>query len=302
VIRGSIEIVRRDHISGWIHAETGTLRDRLVLAFAGDRCVGAGKADRFRKDLLDAALGDGCCGFDFPIVLRDDDRLGSVTIRLQNSDAALIQRTTRLVGPDELMALRAETLDLGGIAPGCIAWMQERGWLDQQEGDFLKAVQTIGAVERGLSWQRRVMAEHASAPAPERLARSLLSLYALSDVAVTATQIPHVSALAGEGSPLRAASVSVMALWSAEPCRVALEERSHIETPAGPHGGVTGRPAPGAIDYGFGADRMLFLHRLASFAPIGPAPPGGITVFTGVRRAGTAARRELAARHSAFAA
>ena len=100
MIRGSIEVARRTQISGWIYAESGTVRDRPILAFSGHRCVGAGKVDRFRKDLLDAKLGDGHCGFDFPIRLNDDEAESSVVVKLQNSDAALIQSATRLVGPE----------------------------------------------------------------------------------------------------------------------------------------------------------------------------------------------------------
>jgi hypothetical protein len=275
------------------------VRDRLILAFVGERCVGAGKVDRFRKDLLEARLGDGYCGFDFPIKLTDDEKLGSVIVKLQNSDVALLQRTTRLVGPDD--ALLSQTADLGAIAPPCVSWMQDRGWLEQQEYDFLKAVQTIGAYERGLRPARRpgqapgnkllaglANGSDAADPlAPEQIVRDLLALYALSDVNVVQTRIASISELAVDTSPTRGKGLSVMALWSSESCRIMLEERSHMQpapSASGRTGMVTAKPGPGAIEYSFGPDRILFVHRHASFAPDGFAPKGGISVFTATER------------------
>ena len=287
MIRGSIEVARRTQVSGWIHAESGPVRDRLILAFAGERCVGAGKVDRFRKDLLEAKLGDGYCGFDFPIRLNDDEKLGAVSVKLQNADVALLQRTTRLVGPEDDKPEQLGQPDLGAVPPGCIPWMQDRGWLKQQECDFLKAMQSIGAYERGLRPPRRSAGDAAAILDPEQVAQALFSLYAMSDVDVTITKVPSISQLAADGSPMHVPGLSVMALWSAGRCRVALDERSHIA----PSGGrtstaanITLSPAPGAIDYGFGPDRILFLHRHASFAPEGMAPPDGITVFTAAKR------------------
>jgi hypothetical protein len=300
VIRGSIEIVKRTQVAGWIHAEAGSVRDRLILAFAGERCVGAGKVDRFRKDLLEAKLGDGYCGFDFPIRLDDDEKLGAVTVRLQNSDAALIPRTTRLVGPDDI----APAADLGAIPPGCVAWMQDRGWLGPQDAAFLKAIQTIGAYEHSWHQPRPAPGRPGLALGPAQAARDLLSLYALSQVSVSTSRIASISQLAGQSPPMREHGLSLMALWSAEPCRVALEERSHIEAEPGRDGAlgrVTDRPAPGAIEYGFGPTTMLFLHRHASFSPDSAAPPGG-TVFTATAHGAAAAGEDLLARRAAVAA
>jgi hypothetical protein len=281
MIRGSIEVARRTQISGWIYSETGAVRDRLILAFSGERCVGAGKVDRFRQDLLDAKLGDGYCGFDFPIRLNDDEPLGSVIVKLQNSDAALIQKTTRLVGGDDHDA-PASDADLGAIPPARVSWMQDRGWLEQHEYDFLRAVQTIGAYERGLRPVRRTGGGDAPAPAaPEKVVQDFLGLYSLADVEVTRTRIASISDLAQDASPMRRNGVSVMALWSGERCRIALEEQSHMVRGQGL---VTPAPLPGAIDYGFGPDRILFVHRRASFAAHGAAPAGGIDVFTAVAR------------------
>jgi hypothetical protein len=294
MIRGSIEIARRTQVSGWIFAESGLVRDRLILAFSGERCVGAGKVDRFRKDLLEAKLGDGYCGFDFAIKLNDEESSASVIVKLQNSDVALIQRASRLIGQDD-SDLTADETDMGAISPAMLPWMQDRGWLDQHEYDFVKSMHMLGAYERGLRPARRTHGETAPGllPSlkPEHVAQELLSLFVLGEVELRRSKLASVSDLAAPTSPLYAPGVPLLALWSPERCRLALDERSHASQ-AGGAGKVTSAPAAGAIEYGFGPDRMLFLHRHASFAPHGPAPAAGIVVFTATERRASAAKSE----------
>jgi hypothetical protein len=261
----------------------------LILAFVGDRCVGAGKVDRFRKDLFDAQLGDGHCGFDFAIKLNDDEPTAAVTVKLQNCDAALIQPEARLVGLDGVETGLPD-LDLGAIAPSMIAWMQDRGWLEQHEFDFLRAVQMVGAYERGLRPARRPNAELPPPLKPDHVVQELLSLYVMGNVNVASSRVASISDLADPASPMHGQGVSLIALWSADRCRIALDERSHVREPGAP-GAVTVAPAPGAIEYGFGPDRLLFVHRHASFAPTGLAPRDGILVFTATKRDNVIAAR-----------
>ncbi len=96
MIRGAIESVQDKLVSGWIYAGPYKLRDQLVLAFSGSRCVGTGRVEIFRGDLSEAGLGDGYCGFHFPIALEHGEELASVVIRLADSDASLIQATSRV--------------------------------------------------------------------------------------------------------------------------------------------------------------------------------------------------------------
>ena len=97
VIRGAVETAKRDLVSGWIFAASGdSLRNQLVLAFSGARCVGEGRVEIFRKDLLDAGLGDGYCGFHFPITLSAGEHPASVVVKLADSDAALIQASSKI--------------------------------------------------------------------------------------------------------------------------------------------------------------------------------------------------------------
>jgi len=286
MMRGSIEVAHRNRVAGWIYSSSDTVRDKLIMAFVGVRCVGAGKVDRFRKDLLEAGLGDGFCGYDFPIVLEAGENLGAVVIRLQNADAALIQSNTRLIGPDD--AADDDTPDLGTLSPANVTWMQDRGWLDQPEYDFLKAVQNIGAYERGLRPPRRAGGDTPPATEPGAMVADLLSIYMLGEVDVARHAVTGLSDLGTATSPLRQSAVSVVAIWSPDRGRICIDERSHLG--ARPERGQVLQAAPaGGIDYRFGPDRLLFLHKDLSFAPQGPAPAGGIAIFTAALRA---ARRQ----------
>jgi hypothetical protein len=97
VIRGAIEVATPALVSGWIYCKLASLRDQLVLAFVDGRCVGSGRVEIYRKDLAEAKLGDGYCGFHFPIVLQEGEQAPSIVIRLQDSDASLLQARSRVV-------------------------------------------------------------------------------------------------------------------------------------------------------------------------------------------------------------
>jgi hypothetical protein len=274
-------LVQHDRVAGWIYCSADVVHDKLILAFVGARCVGAGKVDRFRQDLLDAKLDAGFCGFDFPIDLAAGENLGAVVVKLQNADAALIQHTSKLIGPDD--ETESEIADIGPIPSGSVSWMQDRGWLEQQEYDFLKAIQGIGAYERGLRPARRAGSDAPASIKPDAMAQDLLSLFTLGEVDVTRVTVPSLSALAEDATTLHQGSVSVVALWSSERGRICLDERSHLGPRAG-RAQILGQPPAGGIDYSFGPDRLLLLHRDCSFAPQGPAPASGITLFTATAR------------------
>ena len=91
MIRGAIEVANRSIVSGWLYSKSVDLRGQLVLAFIGTRNVGTGKVELFRKDLKDAGLGEGYAGFYFPLTLLPTDQPEAVTIRLDQSDLALLQ-------------------------------------------------------------------------------------------------------------------------------------------------------------------------------------------------------------------
>ena len=280
MIRGAIEVVQKTRVAGWLHSKTQELRDSTVLAFVGTRCAGAGKVDRFRQDLLDAKLGDGYCGFDFPIKLADGESPGSVIVRLQFSDVALIQASSRVAGAEE--AAVSTSVDLGLIPPPAVSWMMDRGMLEQPEYDFLRCIQTAGAYERGLRAGKRqpnaAQDGQSGRLDPEATAQEMLGLFMLADARITRTHTQAISELVASPALLRRAGGPVLALWSADRGRIVLEERSHLAGPAAD--GPVGEPQPGSIEYSFGPDRLLFLHRDCRFRAQGPAPASGVTVFT----------------------
>lgn len=276
MIRGAIEVAQKTRVAGWLYSATGNLRDKTVLAFVGSRCVGAGKVDIFRQDLLDAKLGDGYCGYDFPVRLAEGETAGAVIVRLQFSDMALIQPASRIAGADDRLV---ESAELGAIPPASVSWMMDRGMLEQPEYDFLKCVQTAGAYERGLRAAKRGAGPEAAGRLdPAAVAQELLGLVLLTEAPVICTTLAAVSELTANPAVLRQAGAPVVALWSQERGRLLLEERSHLAGRAA--AGPVAAPQAGSIEYSFGPDRLLFLHRDCRFAAAGPAPASGITVFT----------------------
>ncbi len=282
MIRGAIEVAQKDRVAGWIYCEAETLRERLVLAFSGARCVGAGKVDRFRKDLFEADLGDGYCGYDFAINLEIGETIGSVVVKLQNSDAALISGESLIVGSSDGGA--SGEADLGPIPPASLAYLQDRGWIEQSEYDFLRGVQIIGAYERSLRSAKRPGGDTPPVARPEVVAADLFSVFNLAECGIGETRLASVSDLGGVKSPLRSSPCPIVAVWSAERGRVSVAERSHTG-PAESRAAVLSEPPPGGVEYTFGPDRLLFLHRDLVLGPQGAAPAAGITLFTAVPKA-----------------
>ena len=96
MIRGAIETAQDKLVTGWLFCATQSVRDALVLAFSGARCVGSGRVEIFRQDLADAGLGDGYCGFHFPVALERGEHPASLVVRLADSDMALLQPGSRI--------------------------------------------------------------------------------------------------------------------------------------------------------------------------------------------------------------
>jgi len=161
--------------------------------------------------------------------------------------------------------------------------MQDRGWLEQHEYDFLKAVQNLGAYERGLRAPRRAGGDTPAPVKPEAAVQDMLGMYCLAEVIVTQARVASVSDLAAATSPLHTAGATVVALWGSERARISLDERSHAR-PKAERGKILAEPPAGGIEYSFGPDRLLFLHRDCCFAPLGPAPASGIVVYSATPR------------------
>lgn len=145
MIRGHIEAVSRERVSGWVHANAHPLRDAAILAFHGHQCIGAGRVDRFRPDLLEAGMGDGFVGFDIPIAGERVDQLASVIVRLEGSDACLLQSDAAVVAQAQGAAhMSAEEIE---AELASYRWMLAQGWIDQPDSDFLRAITVAGAYD-----------------------------------------------------------------------------------------------------------------------------------------------------------
>jgi hypothetical protein len=124
MIRGAIETASRDIISGWLYSQKLNLYGQVLLAFLGGRHVGTGRVEIFRKDILQAGLGDGFSGFHFPVALGPGDDPLAMTVRLEACDLALLHpgsvavaRETKRARPPE-----AALAGTGGRAAG--QWTQ----------------------------------------------------------------------------------------------------------------------------------------------------------------------------------
>src|SRR5438067_13797821 len=100
MLRGAIDLTTPDMIGGWIYSEAFGVRGLPVLAFLDDICVGAGKVTEFRRDLAEAGLGDGYLGFKFHISVSSPEDVRRVVVKLESSDALLVQQGSRIIGAE----------------------------------------------------------------------------------------------------------------------------------------------------------------------------------------------------------
>src|ERR1700722_16848225 len=147
MLRGAIELATTEIIQGWIYSDLGPVRDQVIVALSGQECLGTGRVDVFRPDLADAGVGDGNCGFRFPITVRPD-ALDSVIVKLDGSDAVLLQADARVgIGTPKAFEMKRSTV-LWHLAR--LKWALKRGRLSQSDFDFLRTLWPTGVYERGL--------------------------------------------------------------------------------------------------------------------------------------------------------
>lgn len=195
MLRGNIDQITSDRVSGWVYSDAARLTGQKVLAFAGDRCVGAGEIGLMRPDLRDAGLGDGRFGFEIPVHIPDVKNLNAIHVRLDCSDFSLFdgefhrqqhvasQRDQQLYSPEELAR---------------VEWMNRQGWLTNEQYLGLKAINTLGVYQRTFS-----KAELAQEPLAQRAAKvysDIVSTVFRQDLPVeqlevesAATYLPEVS-------------------------------------------------------------------------------------------------------------
>jgi len=254
MIRGNIEGVTQELIHGWIYTEDDKVREKLLLAFWGDKCVGSGKVSVYRSDLADAGLGDGYLGFSFPIAIQPE-AIGSVVVRIDGSDAVLLQHGASVhysnAVPKQL-SQPAVTRELSALK-----WALKHCRISQSDFDYLRILWSFGVYERSLL-RRNEHGDTTMASTPLSVASSLLESYIGLDAEIeTAAGIntgnfqSHLAAIASNSR-----LAPVVALTSKARAVVQVLEGSHV---AGFTTSAAGRGAMPTVQYIISPENLLIV-------------------------------------------
>jgi hypothetical protein len=259
VLRGAIDFISPTRISGWIYSEYAPVTGLTALALLDGQCVGAGQVQVFRPDLAGAGLGDGQLGFDIQISIKQRGDEGRVLIKLDGSDAVLLQSTSRVERADA--GTGAALPSFRSMAS--LEWMRGRGWLEQTEIDLFKSVEQFGVYDRSLRLSK-VAEKLAGTPLMDAQAeaKQLLELLRLKRIELRERRLESLQALVRERREMLAGSPEpVIALWGQTRSVIMVVEGSHRDGLPADHG------LEGAIDYAVGPDRLLLLDLRCRFAP-----------------------------------
>jgi hypothetical protein len=254
VLKGAIDHVKAGEIGGWVYSETKSLRNHTVLAFLNDVCIGGGPVEMYRGDLAEAGLGDGYVGFKFPVTLSNPADFPVVVVKMEGSDALIVQESARLI--DRASIPPPTSLTLRSAAS--VEWMRGRGWLEQPEYDFLRLMQRFGvydlSLRDGKPEEKRSLGGLRD---PMVAAKEMFDLLCSRDSQVTAGTFlgPEVQLEELVRNFRRGAIEPIISLWSSQPGVVSVVEGSNQDVPSPK---VEGR-SDGAVDYRVGPDRLLFL-------------------------------------------
>ncbi len=282
MLRGAIDYATPSRLGGWVFSEAVSLRDHTVLAYLGEVCIGTGQIDKFRQDLADAGLSDGFLGFNFAIALDRPADLARVVIRLDGSDAVILQPQGRVA----VAAALEDPVVTGTLLPthrlASVKWMREHGWLDQSEYDFLNCIQQFGVYDRMLHHPRRNGTDPAPAADAVTVARELLELYYMDGIELQLETLPSITdliAFLDRGDRMNRPH-PVVALAASGRSRISVVEGSHHDRL--PRIASTGEATEAPIEYVLGTDRLLFINVRCLFQATGPAPFGGLELFHAV--------------------
>ncbi|MCQ4159691.1 hypothetical protein NON00_07100 [Roseomonas sp. GC11] len=280
MIRGAIESLAGNQVNGWIYAPVANFRGSTVLAFVDDVCVGAGKVELYRADLAEAGLGDGYLGFSFWVTVRNRADLARLVVRLDGSDAVLLQRGSRVVdGTPHAPAPRQASLS---DPAALVRWLRTRGWLSQADYDLARYLPQFGVYDRSL-----VMPVEPPGQAAPRLAdvvptaADLLRLVTLSDAAMeqeslaAPEEIARIAALRGHDGGL------IMALWSKGHGCLDAVPGSHLglEAAAGELAEIATLDTATLADQAIGPDRLLFVDSRCRLGAGAFFPAEGVQAF-----------------------
>ena len=252
MLKGAIDHISPNEIGGWIYSATASLRNHTVLAFIDDACIGAGRVDLYREDLAHAGLGDGFLGFKFPVNLANIDEAPLVVVKLEGSDAVIIQPSARLV---RRTLSRPRTI-VTARTLASIEWMRARAWLDQTEYDFLRMMFRFGAYD--LSLRQRRPGEKPSSDGlrdPLETAQDMFDLLCNTRTEVATDVLTQESGWRSLAERFQEGTTeSIIALWSPQRASIALVEGSHQDGACSPDEEIVG-----AVDYAVAPDGLLFI-------------------------------------------
>lgn len=274
-MRGAIENVSRNRVYGWIWSADGNVRGRTILAFLDDACIGAGKVEDYREDIHKAGLGDGHAGFNFNITYPNPADAPRVTVRLEGSDAMLVQSRSRVMPVGATMARAAPPP--AGPSAATLQWMRGRGWISQSDYDYMRFFRQLGVYDRSLVVPPDQPGQPPGKLEAEAVARHLLQLHRLEDVEVKreAAAAPRDYRVIAERQEIASGPGAVLALTAKARGRMPLVEGSHArEDLVSPDA-----EPPTAVDYAIGPDRLLILDARMVLGPGSAFPPGGAEVF-----------------------
>jgi hypothetical protein len=226
MIRGAIEVVTMEAVQGWIYCDHVAMNDQTILAYSGEQCVGSGRANVFRPDLVSAGFSDGKLGFSFPISVVPE-ALETIVVKLEGSDAVLLQTGARVGhrGAGATALKRSSVL----AQLGRLKWGLKHGRIGQADFDFLRTLYSFGVYERGLV-RRRSADDQVVVDSWRVVARSLFEVLVMMEVETFETKAssPEEFKLEMSRVALSPELLPIIALHSATPTSIRVAEGSHV--------------------------------------------------------------------------
>jgi hypothetical protein len=148
MLRGNIDRISTEEISGWVYSDRAPVAGEVVLAFENTRCIGAGKVEVLREDLREAGLGDGMLGFRIALASGALSEPEAVHVRLDCSDFALLPGDF-LPRIQKEKQVRQDLFSKEELAR--LDWMNRQGWLSQEHYIALKSLNGTGLYVRTFS-------------------------------------------------------------------------------------------------------------------------------------------------------
>lgn len=148
MLKGHIDSIEDDHVSGWIYSRERPLTGERVLAFCGEKCIGAAEVEIYRDDLYKAGLGDGRLGFQIFFDSAAPINPKNIHVRMEGSDFSLITKDFWKTS-SSLQSNRCGLFSQFEIDR--VDWMASLGWLTQSQYALTKSINRMGVYQRMFS-------------------------------------------------------------------------------------------------------------------------------------------------------